>query len=211
VLQDENVSGRINFSFARSISLNAALSRDRERFGETDFQKTRFSAGGNVNTSRSYSFGANFSVGDQVYYLAPSLGHQVNWSVNGTLRPLDRLQTRLSLTSRRLTDPLNGDAELFDVTIIRGTTNVQFTERLGMRNITEWNTQDETFDINVLFNYRVNAGTVFFLGYDDHYRQADLIEGDVDGDGLKEQLFFTEGLRRTNRAIFIKLQYLLRY
>jgi len=211
VLQDENVSGRINFSFARSISLNAALSRDRERFGETDFQKTRFSAGGNVNTSRSYSFGANFSVGDQVYYLAPSLGHRVNWSVNSTLRPLDRLQTRLSLNSRRLTDPLNGDAELFDVTIVRGTTNVQFTERLGMRNITEWNTQDETFDINVLFNYRINAGTVFFLGYDDHYRQADLIEGDVDGDGLKEQLFFTEGLRRTNRAIFIKLQYLLRY
>lgn len=211
VLQDENVSGHINFSFSRSISLNAALSRNMERFGEIDFEKTSFSAGGNVNTSRSYSFGANFSIGDQIYYLAPSLGHQVNWSVNSTLRPLDRLQTRLSLNSRRLTDPLNGDAELFDVTIVRGTTNVQFTERLGMRNITEWNTQDETFDINVLFNYRINAGTVFFLGYDDHYRQADLIEGDIDGDGLQEQLFFTEGLRRTNRAIFIKLQYLLRY
>jgi hypothetical protein len=80
-----------------------------------------------------------------------------------------------------------------------------------MRNITEWNSQDETFDINVLFNYRVNAGTVFFIGYDDHYQQADLIEGDRDGDGLQEQLFYTRGLRRTNRAIFIKLQYLLRY
>ena len=131
--------------------------------------------------------------------------------MNSTLRPLDRLQTRLSLNSRRLTDPSNGGAELFDVTIIRGTTNVQFTERLGMRNITEWNTQDETFDFNVLFNYRINAGTVFFLGYDDHYQQADLIEGDSDGDGLQEQLFFTEGLRRTSRAIFVKLQYLLRY
>ena len=211
VLQDEDFSGSINFSFARSISLNGSFSREMERFGGIDFNKSSFSAGGNVNTSRSYSFGANFSIGDEIYYLAPSIGHQVNWSVNATLRPLDRFQTRLRWSSRRLTDPANGDAELFDVTILRATTNMQFTERLGMRNITEWNTQDETFDMNVPFNYRINAGTVFFIGYDDHYQQADLIEGDRDGDGLREQLFYTSGLRRTNRAIFIKLQYLLRY
>ena len=131
--------------------------------------------------------------------------------MNSTLRPLDRLQTRLSLNSRRLTDPGNGDEELFSVRIIRGTTNIQFTDRLGMRNITEYNSGNDTFNFNVLFNYRINAGTVFFLGYDDHYQQADLIQGDRDGDGLREQLFYTGGLQRTNRAIFFKLQYLLRY
>ena len=57
----------------------------------------------------------------------------------------------------------------------------------------------------------MNAGTVFYLGYDDHFRQADLIEGDRDGDGIEEQLFFTTGQRRTNRAFFLKLQYLFRY
>ena len=36
-------------------------------------------------------------------------------------------------------------------------------------------------------------------------------EGDRDGDGIDDQLFFAEELRRTNRAIFVKLQYLLRY
>ncbi len=41
--------------------------------------------------------------------------------------------------------------------------------------------------------------------------QADLIEGDRDGDGIDDQLFFSNELRRTNRAIFAKLQYLLRY
>ncbi len=99
---------------------------------------------------------------------------------------------------------------MFAVRIIRATTNVQFTDRLGMRNITEFNTQDETFDLNVLFNYRINAGTVFFVGYDDHYQQSDLIEGDRDGDGVQQQLFFVDGLRRTSRAVFVKLQYLLR-
>ena len=32
-----------------------------------------------------------------------------------------------------------------------------------------------------------------------------------DGDGIDDQLFFSDELRRTNRAIFVKLQYLLRY
>ncbi len=95
--------------------------------------------------------------------------------------------------------------------ILRSRTDIQFTDQLGMRNIVEFNTLDETFDFNLLLNYRVNAGTVFYLGYDDHYRQANLIEADRDGDGIEDQLFYSDGLRRTNRAIFVKLQYLLRY
>jgi len=51
---------------------------------------------------------------------------------------------------------------------------------------------------------------VFFVGYDDHYRQEDRIEGDLDGDGFDERLFFTSDLRRTNRAVFTKLRYLFR-
>ncbi len=95
--------------------------------------------------------------------------------------------------------------------ILRARTDIQFTDRLALRNIVEFNTLNETFDFNVLVNYRINAGTVFYVGYDDHYMQADLIEGDRDGDGSDDQLFFSDELRRTNRAIFVKLQYLLRY
>ena len=211
VLQDENRSLGLNFSFAGNVSVFSNASFDMERFGGINFRTDGFFVGGRVNTSRSYSFGGNFSVGDEIYFLGPFLGHQVSWSVNGTVRPLDRLNSNLSFQRRRLTDPANGDRELFDVRIFRATTNFQFTDRLGMRNITEFNSQDETFDLNILFNYRVNAGTVFYLGYDDHFQQADLIEGDRDGDGIEEQLFFTTGQRRTNRAIFVKLQYLLRY
>jgi hypothetical protein len=56
----------------------------------------------------------------------------------------------------------------------------------------------------------VNAGTVFYFGYDDHYQQGDRIEGDRDGDGIDDRLYFGQTLRRTNRAIFAKLQYLFR-
>ena len=211
VLQNENRAVRLGFDFARSISLFSNFNWDMERFGGIGFQKNRFRIGGFVNTSRSYSFGGSFSTGDEIYFLGPFLGHQLSWSLNGTVRPLDRFSSSLRFERRRFTDPANANKELFDVRIFRATTNLQFTDRLGLRNITEFNSQDETFDFNVLFNYRVNAGTVFYLGYDDHFRQADLIEGDRNGDGIEEQLFFATGQRRTNRAIFVKLQYLLRY
>jgi hypothetical protein len=97
------------------------------------------------------------------------------------------------------------------VKLFRSRTDLQFTERLGLRSIADFNTLDETLDLNILVNYRVNAGTVFYLGYDDHYQQADLIERDRDGDGIDDQLYQSGALRRTNRAVFIKLQYLLRY
>ena len=78
-------------------------------------------------------------------------------------------------------------------------------------NQVEWNTEDRTFDFNVLFNYRVNAGTVLYLGYDDHYQQGDLITGDLNGDGsFDDQIYLSDTLRRTNRAIFMKFQYLFR-
>ena len=110
------------------------------------------------------------------------------------------------IRAHRMGSPTAGD-----VRILRATTNLQIPERLDLRNIAEFNSQDKTVDFNVLFNYQVDAGTVFYLGYDDHFQQADLIEGDRDGDRLEEQLFFTTGQRRTSRALFIKLQSLLRY
>lgn len=210
ILQDENLGFRLNFSFARSISLNGGYDVDMERWQGVEYEKDGFSVGGRVNTNRRYEFGGNFSISDEVYYAGRFLGRQRGWSVNSTLRPTDALSTSLNFNSTRLTDPANADAEVFDIKIIRANTNFYITPRLGVRNITEWNTEDKTFDLNVLFNYRVNAGTVFYLGYDDHYQQGDLIEGDRDGDGFDEQLYYTQGLRRTNRAIFAKFQYLLR-
>ena len=207
-VQDKRVGLALNFSLAGNVSVSGNYDREMERFRDIDFNKNRFSARVNKN-SRSYSFGGNFSMGDQILFSStPRLGDQFRWSVNGQVRPTTSISTRLSLSATRLTID---DVKEFDVKIVRGTTTYQVTEKLGFRNILEFNSLDKTVDLNLLATYRVNAGTVFFIGYDDHYQQADLIEGDRDGDGVDEQLFFNSDLRRTNRAIFIKLQYLLRY
>ena len=81
-----------------------------------------------------------------------------------------------------------------------------------LRNITEYNTFSRKLGANVLFTYRVNSGTVFYIGYDDRYQQGDLIL-DTNNDPLyqRNQRFFTTDLVRTNRAFFSKISYLFRY
>ena len=207
-VQNENLGFSLNSSLAGNISVGANYDRAMERYSGIDFDKTRFSARANVN-SRSYSFGGNFGVGDEIPFSDdPRLGDEFRWSINGQVRPTTSISTSLSLSATRLT--VDGVQE-FDVKILRATTTYQATDKLGFRNITEFNSLDRELDFNLLATYRVNAGTVFFAGYDDHYQRADLIEDDFDGDGIDERLFFTKDLRRTNRAIFVKLQYLLRY
>ena len=100
------------------------------------------------------------------------------------------------------------DAEVFDVKILRTFTTYQFTERFLVRNILEYDTFDKRLDANILFTYRVNSGTVLFVGYDDHYQQQDRI--DVN-ETLAERFLLRNRLERTKRAFFVKFSYLFRY
>ena len=208
-LQDERLGFGLNFSFAGNIRLSGSYDREMERFLGVDFEKRRYSLNANVNASRRLSFGLNFKVGDQIRYTVdPLLGDQFGWSLFVQLRPTTSLSTSLNLSRTRLT--IDG-VEDFDVKILRASTTYQITPKFGIRNITQFNSLSRKLDFNLLATFRINAGTVFFLGYDDHYQQADFILGDGDGDGFEEQLFYRGALQRTNRAIFVKLQYLLRY
>ena len=132
-----------------------------------------------------------------------------------SLRPVSRFQTRIDINTSRFTDPhgffLPGindgerrqDGEVFDVMILRALSTYQFTDRLLFRSITEFNTHSEALGLNFLATHRVNAGTALYVGYNDHYRQFERLD---------EQVNITEmGYRQTNRAVFAKLQYLFRY
>ena len=203
----------VNLGFAKNIRFNSNVSRDMERFGGIDFFKTEYSIGGGVSTSRVFSINANYSQGDQIFFDPdnPFLGAGARSRLSATVRPFARFSADVGVSTSRLRDPRRGSGEDFDVEIYRAQSVLTFTDRLLMRNITEYNTFTKELDLNILFTYRINAGTVFYFGYDDHYRQADQLEGDPDGDGIDERLFFTDELRRTNRAIFTKLRYLFRY
>ena len=205
ILEDEKIETGLDFTFARSISAGGGVERSLERFGRVDFWKWRYTADVDVATSRFVSVGADFSFGDQVFFSdRPFLGEGVEASLSLFFRPVARLQSQVNLESSRLRDRRAGDVEVFDIKLFRALTTYQFTERLALRNITEFNTFADTLGVNLLATYRINAGTVFYFGYDDHYRQQDQIEM------IGDELLLRKELQRTNRAIFTKLQYLFR-
>ncbi len=202
ILQDEQSGLGVRATLANGIITVANVNRDMERYGGIDFYKSSAFIGGGASASRKLSFGGFLNWGDQIRYGDdPFLGRSVNTTVFANLRPTSRLSADVTLITSRLHDPMT-EAQVFDVKILRTFTTYQLTNRLALRNIMEYNSLNRTLGANVLFTYRVNAGTVFFVGYDDHYRQGSLID---------EARFPTTALRQTNRAFFTKLSYLFRY
>jgi hypothetical protein len=206
VLQDEEIGTGMNVQFASNIFVNASYARSMERFGGIDFSKASYTLFGQVNTSRRLSIGGGVQPADQISYnfLDPTqsfLGRGKVYATYVTLRPISRLQSQIRVNGSRLVDP-RSDRLLFDVKLFRALTTYQFTPRLLLRNITEFNTFDKTLAANLLVTYRVNSGTVFYVGYDDHYRK---------GEAIDPVRFPADRWQRTNRAIFTKLQYLFRY
>ncbi len=201
VLQDEQIQGQVSLSVQNNISLNGTISRDLERFNEIDCRKTGYGFFGVVST-RILSVVGGFNRGDGVLFGDnPFLGRSTSGNFLISARPSSRLRAELTGIFSSFVDTRDA-SEVFDVKIFRTRTTYQFTTRLLLRHILEHNTQAETLGNNLLLTYRINAGTVAFLGYDDRYQQGSLID---------ELLFPTTGLQRTNRAVFAKLSYLFRY
>ncbi len=218
VLEDENFRAGVSANFAKNVRYSFDLDQDMERYYGVDFDKRRYRMFGNVSTSRIFSFGTGFDWGDEIYFdqANPFLGRESGFRTFINFRPVSRFATNINITTSRFTDPrrffvdgLNrgersGEGEIFDVNIFRALNTYQVTDRLALRNITEFNTYDRTVGLNLLATYRVNSGTAFYIGYDDHYQQHEQFYDD--------QVNITDrGYLQTNRAIFTKIQYLFRY
>ena len=202
VLQDEEFRGDVNVRFARNVFFRADGRRELERFNGIDFHKTRFSMRNGIQSSRRVSVFYGIDWGEQIRFVdAPFLGRMFDYNVNLTLRPTTRLSTQFSLDTARFTDARTGTLE-FDVKLLRTYTTYQFTDRLLVRNILEHDTGNGKVGINLLVTYRVNAGTVFYAGFDDRLQQ---------GIYLDREQFDNRDLQRHQRAFFTKLQYLFRY
>ncbi len=202
VLQDEQIQGMASFSFTNNISFTGMVNHDLERFQEVDFKKTGYGFFSGIS-ARLFSLFGGYNWGHGILYdeVNPYRGQSVSGNVNFRVQPTSRLRTELRTVFSSFVDPVGG-AEIYDVKILRGRTTYQFTDRLLLRHILEHNTWDLTLGNNVLMTYRINAGTVLFLGYDDRFR---------DGMKIDSVLFPFMAYQRTNRAFFGKVSYLFRY
>jgi len=202
VLQDEDFRADLNLRFARNIFVRADGRQEMERYRGINFYKKRFRINNSVNSSRRFSVFYSLNWGDQVRFVEnPFLGQFFDYNMGLTVRPTSRLNTRLDINTSRFRNTTTDLLE-FDVKIFRKLTTYQFTDRFLVRNILEHNTDSGSVGVNLLFTYRVNAGTVFYVGYDDRLKEMT---------NFNDERYLITELQRQRRAFFTKFQYLFRY
>ena len=201
-LQDEGFRADVNMRFAKNIFVRADGRRELERYRDVDFHKTRFRVTNSISSSRRFSVFYGFNWGDEIRFVDnPFLGRFFEYNLGVTVRPTSRLNARLDIDTSRFRNTTTDQLE-FDVKIFRALTTYQLTDRLLVRNILEHDTDTGEVGINLLFTYRVNAGTVFYIGYDDRLQESI---------NFNDEHFLTTEFQHQRRAFFTKLQYLFRY
>jgi hypothetical protein len=199
VLNDERIETNVSAQFARNIEVFGEHERAMERFAEIDFRTTGYRVGVDVNASRRVSAEIDVDWGDGIQYSdMPAIGRSRGAEIEVNVRPSHRLDANLSIEVSRLSDPATGDVWIRQ-TIYRMRAAYQFSDRWFLRTILEHDTGLARAGANLLLTYRVNAGTVAFVGYDDRFEQLGLTSSPVFG-----------RFHRTNRAVFTKLSFLWR-
>jgi hypothetical protein len=122
----------------------------------------------------------------------PFLGKQLSLEGWSSLRIGQRTVLTPSLEWVRMEHPDTGE-EVFRGYIAHVRLNLQFTRRLFLRSILQYDDFDRAYDFEPLLSYKVNPFTVLYLGSTHH-----LV--DYGGDA---------GVEQTARQLFLKLQVLL--
>jgi hypothetical protein len=167
---------------------------NRERFRNvffTGINRTTF----NIMSSPVKGISISFSgqAGKFIYRSStPELGKGFSMTISLDLEPWSRLKTSFSWTVAKLND-LVDDTEFYKGHIMRNITTFQFTKRLFLRDILQYNTFSNTFSVYPLISYKFNAFTMFCAGM-----AQDLINYNQD-----DYTFKTSGYQ-----YFVKLQYL---
>jgi hypothetical protein len=176
----------INFSY---------MAMNKERFRDVLFEGVN-RATSMVETTPVKGLSISFvgSFGKYIYRSStPELGRGYDLTTEVGFEPFSWLKASLSWQTARLNDIESG-SEFYNGHIFRNVTSIQFTRKLFLRGITQYNTFSQSFSIYPLLNYKFNAFTMFCAGMTQDY---------MDYDQEEPYSFKTTGYQ-----YFVKLQYL---
>lgn len=151
----------------------------------------------NINTFDAVRGGVFFEMGKYIVRSrSPFVGHGFFTEAWLALKPLNRLSIENNYVYTELAKSAGGE-KLYTGYILRNKTSFQFTKKLFLRLVTQYNSFSKQFDIDPLFSYKWNPFTIFYIG-----STHDLAE-------------YTTGNSKsryveTSRQFFAKFQYLFR-
>ncbi|MCP4547397.1 MAG: hypothetical protein GY835_13145 [bacterium] len=205
---DEWLRAMVVFDLARQTRVELHRMWSSEVFDKKLFngiQRTFINA--NTVLNNRLSCGTYLSYARMIYRSDdPFLGKQVDVDAWAQIRLGQRLRIDPSLTWVRMDHP-DDDSLVFDTQIIRTRLKYQFSRRLFLRLVLEYQRYKEddfnssTFNLEPLLSYKVNPFTVFYLGSTHSNFKTDYFDGDLDKT-------IDIDWRERDRQYFIKFQYL---
>ena len=166
----------------------------RETFRGIDFDGMRsFFVFARTTPIEALTAGFFVQFGDEIARNLPTpiLAREVNAEIFGTIRPVDRVSIEPSINYSRLEDGETGE-EIFSGYVLRTRANLNFSRRLFLRLVLQYNDFSDQLNLEPLVTYRLNPFTLFYVGSTQVWE--DFAEQDV----------FAE----TSRQYFAKLQVL---
>ena len=167
---------------------------NRERFSDIMFkgvQRTYLYV--NSSPVKGLTFSLEMQSGKYIYRSSvPELGKGYDIGSSVQFEPGSRLKTGFSFSLAKLDDLETGE-EFYQGYILRNSTTFQFTRKLFLRNIIQYNSFSDTFCVYPLVSYKFNAFTMFCAGVT------------CDMKDYQEDAY---SFRPTKNQYFIKLQYL---
>ncbi len=154
-------------------------------FDDILFEETKISFYGEVKPMGGLSIGLSSRIGDQIDFANSRLGDElrlapfVNWNVNKHL--LLRFRATYVALDTKDDEPIF-DAKVYDVratwqfnrlSFLRLTTQVQDVTRNPDVYIDEVDRKSRSVGAQLLYSYKLNPQTVFFLGYSDNQIEND--------------------------------------
>ena len=147
-----------------------------------------------TNFSEFIFGGIDVMVGDFIYRgdsTFVGFGHQ--FGLSSTVKFSSQFVVETTYEWDRLAEH-NGGLEIFDGYILRNRAVYQFTSRLFLRLITQYNSFNNTLEVDPLISYKINPFTVFYVG-----SAHDITDFDE-----------PHGWAKTDRQFFVKFQYFVR-
>jgi hypothetical protein len=227
-LQDWNVYPSFVLNFPRQTSIKVANSRSYELYEGIGFQSNLTEVNAYTAPSRSFGVFASFTTGQAINYapasgLVPFLGDSATASLGWTWRPAERVRLESSYYYTHLTERERAPGEIgvdprtvFDNHLARLKLNYQFTRALSVRSILDYYallpdealigyTRSQVVTGDVLLTYLIHPGTALYIGYTNRMENVAI-------DPMVRRLRLTEFPGTvTNRQIFAKVSYLLRF
>lgn len=200
VFKDTWVSPSIWIQFKRQTNMWLGYLKSRERFKGVLIEGIE-RVQGNIhsNASETLQGGMYGQVGRSVARGEdpPVLGHERYFEAWGTIKPSSRLKSEFTYVYARMLKTSSGP-NLYKGYIARNRFSYQFSKRMFLRLVTQYNDFSKRVEIDPLVSYKINPFTVFYIGSTHDVQE---FNGEKYGD---------LGYKQTSRQFFAKIQYLFR-